>query len=182
MPSLRNLIDDMIVVTREPEVKVTTIARALQIAGMLPTSRGKAIADVEPEHVAALITGIALAPLAKDAAEAVARYLALRPAGLPDSYPGEVLTAGDMLAGIIATIGSENPKREGMMRQTIAFGITSPAVEIRDESGAMIARFLERGTDPQRRPGVFWREASVSCALFAFLGAGNGRAGAYTWE
>ncbi|WP_127088315.1 hypothetical protein [Aquabacter cavernae] len=74
MASVSQAVEAISVVTMTEEKTVNVYARALIDAGVLPKSRGRAIAHVRGEHVAKLLLAIALKPTIKEAAKVVEAY------------------------------------------------------------------------------------------------------------
>lgn len=104
MASVSQLVDALSRATDMPKETVSSYARALIDAGLLPKSSGRAVAQVTLRHYTRLLTAIALEPKIKDAGAAVADYLALPIAGLAE---GVTPVAGNMTAedGIVRLLG-----------------------------------------------------------------------------
>lgn len=78
MVAVSELVEDVAEVLNQPRESVSAYARALIDAGLLPKSRGRAVAHVERAHVIRLFLAVALAPKIKSAARTVEQYAALR--------------------------------------------------------------------------------------------------------
>lgn len=95
MAAVSQLVKVLANVTGLPERTINVYARALLDAGMLPLTKGRAIAHVTPRHCANLITVVAARPTLKRAADFVAEFaktegeFSIRQSVIPDpNKPG----------------------------------------------------------------------------------------------
>jgi len=98
MASVAHLVTIVSQVLRMRREDVNTYARALIDGGILPKSRGRAIAQVTPRDAVALMVAAAVAPKIKDTAETARALLELKAA--------DGTVAGDLLEALFLGAGT----------------------------------------------------------------------------
>lgn len=183
MASVSELVEDVAEVMQEPVETVNAYARALIDAGLLPKSRGRAIAQVTVREIVVLFTAVCLEPKIKEAAETVEKYLAMKLAGVPDGAPTHIsFTAGEYLMGLFASIQTQPQADEviGLRKKAIdteiVFVRNWSEIEVKSggqEGGDTIVRF-KSGSH------LFWdgyvkRATVLHGRAVLMLGFGKGR-------
>lgn len=183
MPSVSELVEDIAEIMKEAPESVNAYARALIDAGLLPKSRGRAIAQVTPLDIVTLFSAVCLEPKIKDAAETVSKYLGLRVAGVPLGAPSKIsFTAGDYLAALATTIltdveaEDDKKSKKTAFDSNIVFCRSWPQIEVKaggQDGGATMVRFKEGSA-------FFWegyhkRETVLSGRAILMMGINNNR-------
>ncbi|SFQ63108.1 hypothetical protein SAMN05421853_11483 [Roseivivax halotolerans] len=156
MASVSQLSDGIAYALDETPEKVGKYARALIDGGLLPKSRGRAVAQVGIVHYARLLTALALEPKIKEAAELTASYLALPIAGktAEGDFVSGNKTAEDGLVGLFSLLLDDDPApdatalRKRLCEGSVQFVRNFPLIEIsypHDLVGDEIIRFKPAG-------------------------------------
>jgi len=183
MATISQLVEDIADVMREAPETVGAYARALIDAGLLPKSRGRAIAHAEPVHIIRLFLAVALQPKIKDAAAVVEKYGSLILGGVPDGFPDSVKRdrLEDFLAELwtVLMTAGQSELRDQYRESEIEIVESWPEVSVRlPGGGKTISRSTIRFSEPGN--GMFWqgytkRSAIIHGRAFVFLGFGKGR-------
>ena len=181
MASVSELVEDVAEIMNERPETVNAYARALIDSGDLPKSRGRAIAQVENEHVGKLILTVALAPKIKDASVVLSDYW-----NIPAAPYGPLanITSGMWITAMIGTIcgkpesDEDRDARKQMLDQNIVVNESWTEIEIWRGS-ELTFRFQRNWSNFWQ--GYFKREIRLSCRAFLMLGFGKGR-DYVTWE
>lgn len=104
MSSVSEIVEDVAEVVDMPHDSVAAYARALINEGMLPKSKGRAVAQTETVHIVRLFFAVVLEPKVKDVAECIKQYGALRVSGGDD---------GKTLEAVLVEIFEEIQKLDG---------------------------------------------------------------------
>ena len=180
MPSVSELVEDVAVFMDERVETVNAYARALIDAGLLPKSRGRAVAQVTHADIVKLLTAVALQPKIKDAAETVYVYLSIDTWFVPvpaephfRSSAGEWLEA--MLAKLLCDAKTQDEKNDWakVIDQEISFVSNWPEILISGFEGAFVIRFRKGRLEPWNT----WcrRVVILSCGGIYSLGRKTGR-------
>lgn len=159
MASLSKLVAEIARITGEPVGRVRQIARNLQEHGEIPTSVGRRVARVHPEHAVSLLFGMYAADKIADVSSAAATYFDLPIFGkhVPPGFPNwarrkiesEIVTAGQVVTQILAEAIDDEHRRLATTR--IAICVSWPQVDIQDSSSeefeAADVCFVEAGQD-----------------------------------
>lgn len=183
MASVSELVEDVAEVMQEPVETVNAYARALIDAGLLPKSRGRAIAQVTRLHIVSLFAAVCLEPKIKDAAETVEKYLSLRLAGVPEGAPKHIsFSAGEYLTSLFEVIHT-HPKgedskaaRKTAINVNISFVRNWPEIEIQsggEDGGATLFRF--KAGNPSHWEDQVKRVTIMNGRAVLLLGFGKGR-------
>ena len=185
MVSVSDLIKDVADVTGERPEAVNAYARALIDAGLLPKSRGRAIAHIDLVHVIRLVAAIALEPKIKDTAEIVSSHLGQTNAIAPESAPPSLQTTAeqaliDWLRILFVDPTSEKDKSHRVqVRGSEIFFVRSwrvTGIRATRADGNTTTTLFAKGSDhPPRWHGHVKRETAISGAAFAMLGLKSGR-------
>jgi hypothetical protein len=183
MASVSELVEDVAEVMKEPVETVNAYARALIDAGLLPKSRGRAIAQVTRLHIVTLFSAVCLEPKIKDAAETVEKYLSLRLAGVPEGAPKHIsFSAGEYLTAVFEVIhtrpnGEDNKAaRKKAINTNILFVRNWPEIEIQsggEDGGATLFRFKDG--NPSHWEDQVKRVTILNGRAALLLGFGKGR-------
>lgn len=149
-------------------------SRQLLNSGLLPKSRGRAVASVTPKHVLRLIVAIGLGTKYHEAPDAVSKYLSLRLDGMPPTAPdymrGTVETR--LLYSFMMVIAPQELIPEGLIAHRLAernlryeFLISWPQVFVHDPESSPES-YKESGKLPGHLEGCFYRSFTLSCYLF----------------
>lgn len=173
MASVSQLVEDVANIMGEPRDSVNSYARALLDAGILPKSKGRAIAQVKAIDIVALFTAVCLQPKIKDVAKEVERYMNLKAVGGQDGPRNpEELLAGDYLRGMVEAFISpsldqeDRAERAAYMQCEIVFVQNWPEIVIRTKD-EVIFRFNEY--DSTQWPYWHQRTTVLSCQAFLVL-------------
>lgn len=97
---------------------VNQYARQLINAGMLPKSRGRAIATVSTAQLMRLVLAVALRPKYAETAKLTRKYWGLKLDGVPESAPSNLKqTVGGFLTSAANLLGADPAKLEAEARQ-----------------------------------------------------------------
>lgn len=149
-------------------------SRQLLNSGLLPKSRGRAVASVTPKHVLRLIVAIGLGTKYHEAPDAVSKYLSLRHDGVPPNAPDDLRVTVEtrLLYSFMMVIAPQEltPEKEIKHRRAernlrYEFLISWPQVFVHEE-GTMVESFKESGKLPGHLEGAFYRSFTLSCYLF----------------
>lgn len=186
MASVSELVEDVAEVMQEPVETVSAYARALIDAGLLPKSRGRAIAQVTVEHIVKLFLAVAIAPKIKDAATEVSRYFNMKRPGITDDFPESMKgIAGAELCDLVETILGPVEDEEAFefrkrcFNSRIALTLNWPEIEI--HIGGGILRFKDGGY-PDLWQGYVKRTVEISGRAFPMLGFGKEGRDYRKWE
>lgn len=190
MASVSELVEDVAVVMNERRETVTAYARALIDGGILPKSRGRAVAQVNDTHIVALFCAVAIAPKIKDTADVVERYLSMRGAGVPECAPDSIKgTAGQYLETLLGIIWGAVDKsdedavelRRAAWDAKITFVLNWEEIEIHIP-GVDHKIFKFDGGKPQSWETFHKRATILSARAFTQLGFGSGRGLYNRWD
>lgn len=183
MATIAQLVEDIADVMKEPRETVNAYARALIDTGLLPKSRGRAIAHAEPVHIVRLFLAVALQPKIKDAAAVVEKYGGLTCGGIPHDFPDSVKRERleDFLAEMwtVLMTDGKGELRDQYRESEIEIIETWPEASVHlPGGGETISRGTIRFSEPGH--GMFWqgytkRSAIIHGRAFVFLGSGKGR-------
>lgn len=182
MPTVAELVEDVAkIMSMRPET-VNAYARALIDYGLLPKSRGRAVAMVTPCDVSRLFMAVCLEPKIKDAGETVERYGMMKGAGVPETAPLCLQEELDgYLAGIVFRIfeypspNEDKQIRQSLVNSEITFVRNWDEVEISTtlDDKRVFRRFKASGTSPSNWEGYHKSTTVLSCKAFAMLGIGE---------
>lgn len=178
MATVGQLVEDIADVFKEKPEKVNAYARALIDSGDLPKSKGRAVAQVDYQHIVKLFLAVILSPKIKNTADNVGSYYHMRGAGVMPSFPASVQSrAGEQLCNFVRVIfnpeSDEGEFRKELIASKIIFTLNWLEIEF-DFSNADVMRFKEGG-NPQGWDGYFKRSVILSGSAFSMLGFAKGR-------
>lgn len=182
MASVSELVEDVAEIMSERVETVNAYARALIDAGMLPKSRGRAVAQVEIEHIVKLFLAVAISPKIKDAPEEVQKYFSMRRPGVTEDMPKRLVNdvAGIQLCDwveIILTPAKDDDEGAKKHRRKILdsrIDITLNWLEIEFHIDGEILRF-KQGQNASSWDGYFKRQVTISGRAILMLGFGKNR-------
>lgn len=178
MVTVVQLVEDIADVFKEKPETVSAYARALIDSGDLPKSKGRAVAQVDYQHIVKLFLAVILSPKIKDTADAVGSYYRMRAPGVMPSFPMSVQgRAGEQLCNFVRVIF--NPESDGgefrkkLIASEIIFTLNWLEIEF-DFGNGEVTRFKEGGS-AQHWDGYFKRSVILSGSAFSMLGSAKGR-------
>lgn len=176
MASVSQLVEAVSTVTMTERKTVNAYARALIDAGVLPKSRGRAIAHVNGEHVAKLVLAIALKSTIADAAEMVDMYSDFE----ADTSEGTVKVI-DMLADLLRAASAGGLGEDAAWNEVSVRVLSShPGVDVHlprvGSAPAKLIRFRMENALPGLLAGAitasstfFSRSANISFGGLVFI-------------
>jgi hypothetical protein len=181
MPSVSELIEDVADIMSVPREGVSAYARAMIDDGLLPKSRGRAVAQVEPVHVCRLFIAVAVGPKLRDTVDTVTRYENLVLGGVPESLPKfrEMERFGEVMAMVFENLMStkDPQERKPWLEGRIEIILNWPEAMITQANPEkdLTERFGMPNTAGQGWNGYVKRSTVISGQAFAFLGLKNRR-------
>ncbi len=142
MTSISELCSAFATALNCPYNTVYQYARSLQLAGMIPTSKGRSIEPMQPDHALRLLLALALRPKFNDTAELVQTYANLTGDGVMPSFPAylQETVLDRMRYSIILITAPQGQLREDLegprqaeRRAEYQINLDDPEVELLDD-------------------------------------------------
>lgn len=157
MSSVSNLVAVVAEAMKVEESTVSQYSRQLINAGLLPKSRGRAVAPVTPRDAIRLIMAVGLNGRFNASAEKVTEYINLRHDGVPQSAPDELseTVEDNLYFTLMLVIAPEADlptsfvgQRRAHRESRYEFIINWPQVIVHGPSGDILEAFKKPGTLP----------------------------------
>ncbi|MDU8946108.1 hypothetical protein [Ovoidimarina sediminis] len=191
MITVAQLVEDVAEITGEPEKSVRNYARALIDGGLLPKSRGRAIAGVEFVHVLRLLAAVAIQPKLKESAEVVAQYMGLKREGvgdlpltddMPETFRIKATeTVEEYICDWLEALFDAEPENAELREVAKSLQITfvmnwqEIAVSLEEDDKRLIQRFRASGQLYGHWAKKIRRSTEIAAETFVWLGHNNNR-------